>query len=188
PRDDRLPTLLALEPLSAQPGEQRHDERDDKERHSRRARLLDHRHERPPELVERRAGSQTYQEEEQADAADPQREPAPVLRRRAKHRECDDWKSEVLRVKLETVLSPIGSGPGIADKILHEELKDMAPRDRVGGRAGKAVVALCAGRERDVLDERQQLYRREAEAERHRPERQREPCDPSRSEEHTSEL
>src|SRR5437879_13475875 len=56
----------------------------------------------------------------------------------------------------------------------------MAPRDRVGGRAGKAVVALCAGRERDVLDERQQLDRREAEAEQHRPERQREPCDPSR--------
>ena len=79
PRPECLPGFLAFDAFGAQSGETRDNERDYEERHARGPRLLDHGHERPPELVERRGSAEANEQEEEPDAANPEHQSPPIL-------------------------------------------------------------------------------------------------------------
>src|SRR6185437_4137260 len=76
-------------------------------------------------------------------------------------------------MQLERVRAPICVPR--AHEVLEEELENVVPRDRERGGTLESVVALRARRERDVLEEWQDLYGGDPEADQHGREREPEP-------------
>ena len=169
------PTLARQGPVGAEPGEDSGDERHDKEGHPGSSRLLDQRHQCPPQLVEGRRPPEAHQQEQQPDAPEPQHQPAPVPRAGAQQRERHDGEPQVLRVQLERVRAPVRFTR--TDEVLEEKLEDMIPRDRERHRAFEPAVSLRPGRERNVFEERHDLDRGDSESEQHRGEGEPEPAE-----------
>src|SRR5205085_3509940 len=133
-------------------------------------------HERPPHPVERRGGAETNEQEQEPNPAQPQDLPPALGHRDAQRGEDYHGQAEVLRMEFELVRAPVRV-PRPAHEVLEEELRDMVPRDGERSRPLESVVALRPGRERDVLEERQDLNRRDPEADQHGREREAETQD-----------
>ncbi len=129
PHTDMPPSSFsAFEPCHTECGEHREAEGDHEEDHPWGTSLFDHRHNGPPEMVERRRTTERDQQEQQPDATQPPHQAAATIAE-SKNRERDDGKSEVFGVELERVGSPVTAAERVARKARDEELRDVVPGD-----------------------------------------------------------
>ena len=174
--DQHPSPFLPLEPLRSQRGEGGDGERHLIERDPRGARLIHVRHEHPPQSVEGRPGPQRDEKEQRGQSEEPADELAARPRcSRPEDSQGDHRESQVLAVKLESVRTPIGAVDARPREAGAEQLRKVDPRRGVGCGPVEPVGAGPRG-ERDVVEKRQHLDEREAEAQQDAGEGEREPA------------